>query len=117
MQVTRPGFEVQVVGHGDGAGPEPAVGQHDALGKARGAAGVEDAGQVLAGPLGILGRGVVGDQGLVVQHAVGRLAVTGIDQGFDRRLGQDLGHHVDEGVVDDHHPGARIVERIGVLGR
>ncbi|MNM90030.1 hypothetical protein D3C81_1022760 [compost metagenome] len=89
------------------------VAQHHALGKAGGAAGVKDAGQVVALPVGILDRPAPGNQVLVVEHARRGLAVTGID---DVAQGPGFGGHPGggflEGVVHDHDDGVGIVERI-----
>ena len=63
-----------------------AMAEHDALGTAGGAAGVEDAAEVLALAHCIHDRRTARDQALVVLHAGGCLAVIGIDE-IERKRG------------------------------
>ncbi|MNE34859.1 hypothetical protein D3C80_1285960 [compost metagenome] len=95
-----------------GAG-DVVVAEHHALGKTRGATGVEDAQQVIAATTGVLQRCALGDQRLVGQHAGRCRTVAGIDQRAQgcRPCG-DLRAQRFEGVIDDQHCGFRIVEGI-----
>ncbi|MEY9615340.1 hypothetical protein ABIF21_008214 [Bradyrhizobium elkanii] len=61
-------------------GHQIAMAQHHALGAAGGAAGVEDAGEIVTAAHGIGHRCAARDQRLVILHAGRRLALVGIDQ-------------------------------------
>ncbi|MNL63657.1 hypothetical protein D3C87_1878100 [compost metagenome] len=85
--------------------------EHHALGETGGAAGVENAQQGVAATVRVFHRFVLGDQGFVVEHALGRFAVTGINHQADAlRLDGHLGAQFLEGVIDDQHAGLRVVQ-------
>ncbi|MCY1419663.1 hypothetical protein D9M71_352560 [compost metagenome] len=96
--------------------PHAAMGVHDALGEAGGAAGVHDHGEVLAAVPGVLHRCRLGDQPLEGMHAGRRLAVAGVDQ---HRLapgaGEDAFDQRQVIVVDDQEAGVAVVQRVDDL--
>ncbi|MNN56586.1 hypothetical protein D3C81_1715260 [compost metagenome] len=66
----------------------------------------------------VFNRFALGDQGFVIEHALGRFAVTGINHQADA-LGLDshLGPQFLEGVIDDQHAGLRVIQGVDDLGR
>ena len=99
-------------------GHQVRVAEHHALGEAGGAARVEEAGQAVAAATAVGdGRGRR-DQVLVGEHAVGRGAVAGVDDGLELwALLAQRGDHRGEGVVDQQHPRVGVVEAVGHLLR
>ena len=101
--------------------------QHHALRKSGGAAGIEDAGQILAAETGVFARGARCDQLFVIQPALRRpaavaaavaAAVTHVNQIYNAfGLFQDARHGGLEAVIDEDGLGAGIVQRIGVFRR
>ncbi|MNK85765.1 hypothetical protein D3C87_1056550 [compost metagenome] len=121
----RRGMQVAALGRGQAFGmqgqPRAAhvgVAQHHALGKARGAAGVEDAGQVVVATARVgHGRGGL-QQRLVAEHAGRRRAVAAVDHlAQAARLPAHLLDHRAEGVVHQQQRGARVVQRVQDFGR
>ncbi|MDT4853797.1 hypothetical protein FQZ97_880750 [compost metagenome] len=92
------------------------VADHHALGEAGGTSGVEDAQQRIAATAHVLHRLRIGQQCLVGKHALGSLAVAGIDQ-VANGLGQvrDGFANLLEAVVDNEHGRLRIVEGVDDL--
>ncbi|MNE71122.1 hypothetical protein D3C80_1669670 [compost metagenome] len=78
--------------------------EHHALGKAGGAAGVEDTQQGVATAACILdGHGTV-DQCFIVEHTQRRRPATGVDDCvYSRCLGSYLHALFDEGVINDQY--------------
>ncbi len=94
------------------------VREHHALGNARGAAGIEATGEILAASAGIGHRGVALDQRLAWQPSCGRGVVAQVDarrQAAARRA--QIGHHWRAVVVHQQHSCVAVVQRVGDLGR
>ena len=75
--------------------------QLDTLGQSGGPAGVEDAVEVVAGTVGIVDRGGLGDQGLVGQDSDGWVVLA------DEHDGTEVGHAPTQGI---DHRGERVVD-------
>ena len=91
--------------------------QHHALGKACGAAGIEDAGQVFTSTQRIGYRFGFGQQGFVTVHARRHLPVAAIDHLAQTvRLMAELLDQRAERVVDQQNGRTRIVQRVQDLG-
>ncbi|MNX80410.1 hypothetical protein D3C86_1120700 [compost metagenome] len=111
------------LGHGclrkalDADGPQRPVAVHHALGETGGAAGVEDAGQVVAGAVCVFNRrGGVDERGQR-RHALGRAALACVEE--DRRpfgAGADAFDAVEKMVVDHEDAGVAVVQRVDDLG-
>ena len=91
------------------------VAQHHALGTAGGAAGVEDAGQILARGHRVRNGLARSDQFLVVLRLRRSLIVIGIDQ-FHRHGFRELDAHFGKRLVDDEHRSAAVVQGVFDLG-
>ncbi|MCY1359063.1 hypothetical protein D9M69_456170 [compost metagenome] len=92
MQIARVRAIAYPVLGGEGGDTDVVVAEHDAFGGAGGAAGIENSQQGVAAAMRVFHRFILGDQRFVVEHALGRFAVAGIDHQpdalcFDGHLG------------------------------
>ena len=117
MQIGAVGGGQTIGAHRQARAAQIGVAEHHPLGKTGGAAGVENAGQVVASPDCIRDRCRGSNQRLVIMGAGGCLRVAAIDhlaQGL-RIAAQPLDHRA-EVLVDQQQGRARIVKRIDDLG-
>jgi hypothetical protein len=92
------------------------VAEHNALGPAGGAAGVEDGGQVVTAAPGVLDRFVAADELLEGFGARGGGAVAGVDDVLELLVGGPDAYDVaGEGVVDDEDAGIDLGKGLGDL--
>jgi len=101
--------------HAQRACPQILTREHHFLGKAGGAAGIEDAGEVVLAAADILGRRGLRNQFLIAGEAVGRGAVSGVDDMCNAFAGVPHGEaHIEKGVVQNKSRRAGIFDGINM---